>query len=90
MQCFFLQIGLRAENLERILEAYLGPDGTVAKEGVAGLLEKISDKAGDVSESIWNKVAGGRNKRASIKSNEIAAIDKVTIIIKCLRYQFIK
>lgn len=60
------------------MEAYLGPDGTVAKEGVAGLLEKISNQAGDISEGIWNKITAGRNKRATIKNNELAAIDKVT------------
>lgn len=63
------------------MEAYLGPDGTIAKEGVAGLLEKISNKAGDFTENVWNKVAAGRSKRASIKTNELAALDKVVVAL---------
>lgn len=59
------------------MEAYLGPDGAVAKEGVAGLLEKISNKAGDVSEGLWNKVAASRSKRATIRTSELSALDKV-------------
>lgn len=74
------EFGLRAENLERVLEAYLGPDSPVAKEGVSGLLEKISNKAGDIGENLWNKVASARNKRATIRTSELAALDKIAQI----------
>ena len=69
---------MRAENLERFLEAYLGPDGVVDKEGVSGLLEKTSDSVGQFGEGVWNRVASStRSKRANIKTNELSNLDKV-------------
>ena len=63
-----LQFGVRAENLERLLEAYLGPDGVVDKEGLDGLLEKTSDSIGKFGEYVWNRVTSAtRSKRANIK-----------------------
>lgn len=73
------QFGVRAENLERILEAYLGPDGVLEKEGIAGLLEKSSDSVSKFGENVWNRVASAtRSKRANIKANELSNLDKVT------------
>ncbi len=72
------QVGMRAENLERLLEAYLGPDGVVDKEGVSGLLEKTSDSVSQFGEGIWSRVASStRSKRANIKTNELSNLDKV-------------
>ena len=76
-----LQFGVRAENLERLLEAYLGPDGVVDKEGLDGLLEKTSDSIGKFGENVWNRVASAaRSKRANIKTNELTNLDKVKTI----------
>jgi len=72
------EIGIRTENLERLLENFLGPDGVLEKEGVSGILEKAVDKVEMTGSNLWNRLASTtRSKRASIKSNELVTLDKI-------------
>lgn len=57
------EIGARMENVERVLEHYLGPDGSIQKEGMAGLWSKMSDAM--------------RIKRGTVKSGDLNTIDKM-------------
>ena len=56
----------------------MGPDGLIEKEGVSGILEKASDRIEKFGENVWSSLATAtRSKRATIKANELVALDKV-------------
>lgn len=77
----FLQVGVRAENLEHILEAFLGPDA-VDKEGVVGLLQKAGDSVSQFGNNVWSRLSSiTRSKRATIRTNELTNLDKVNRLI---------
>lgn len=60
------------ENVERILDAYLGPDGLIQKEGILSVLQKGGDAIRNAGEKVQDKL---RSKRAI--SKDLSAIDKV-------------
>ena len=60
------------ENVERLLETYLGPDGSIQKEGIKSIWEKMTETAKNVKDSV-----SSRGKRASVKSGDLNAIDKM-------------
>lgn len=72
------QVGLRAENFERILEKYFGPKGVVKSKG-AELLGEVADKAEEAVKQAKEKAEGARPKRSISKQEAENAVSKVVL-----------
>lgn len=59
------------------MENYIGPNGSVQKEGVVESLKKTSDAINEMADNIAEGVSSIiRPKRALIKANDVNALDK--------------
>jgi len=70
-----LQFGARMENVERILDAYLGPDGLVQKEGILSVLEKASGTIRKSSDKVHDQLSSSMRSKRAI-NNDLSPIDK--------------
>ena len=75
----FNQIGARVENLERLLETFMGPETSWNKDNAMDMLMKGSETIKEFGDNVMETVVSSiRPKRDSIEADNIKPIDTVS------------
>ena len=74
-----IKIGARVENLERLLETFIGPEASWNKDDAMNMLMKGTETIKEFGENMMETVSSTiRPKRDSIEAEDIKPIDAVT------------
>lgn len=73
---FLLQLGVRAENVDRLLEHIFGPKGYVRSNNVKDMFNEGRDKFVDLAGQIANRFAKTTRGKRSVSRDQINAVSK--------------
>lgn len=69
-------MGLRAENIDRVLEHIFGPKGYVRSNNVKDMFSESKDKLVDLAEKISSRFAKSTRGKRSVSRDQINALSK--------------
>jgi len=81
--CICLQVGLRSENLDRVIERYLGPKGALKTTDTAERYSKLKDRWEKLTDKVKGRFSQAHRGKRSVSQAQIDDLAKKVSSSKC-------